>query len=221
MKPTQQQVEILQKYLHDTLTYRETYAEIYDHILTAIEYQPEEVPFEDAVKNIINNDFGSAKNLLKVEKAAKDALVEEAISRFLKNLVWYAKFPGLLYTLTGAYLVYYIFGKINMSLFATEVIIALLAVMPGLIYLLRLYNTGYILDTTQKSARDKLFETLAGIPIRLFVVVNLFIPMINGSDKWLWLQTTPYTLTISLLLLTLYNLSLYKLYKDEFRVSAI
>jgi sterol desaturase/sphingolipid hydroxylase (fatty acid hydroxylase superfamily) len=108
-----------------------------------------------------------------------------------------------------------------MSLFATEVIIALLAVMPGLIYLLRLYNTGYILDTTQKSARDKLFETLAGIPIRLFVVVNLFIPMINGSDKWLWLQATPYTLTISLLLLTLYNLSLYKLYKDEFRVSAI
>jgi hypothetical protein len=79
---------------------------------------------------------------------------------------------------------------------------------------LRLYNTGYILDTTKKSAKDRLFETMAGIPIRVFVVIIVFI---NTTSRKIWNVDQHYGVTVLLLLGVVYNIALYKLYKDEFK----
>ncbi len=110
MKPSEQQLKVLQAYLYKTLSYRETYEEIYDHILSAVEFQPGNISFEDAVNNIIRNDFGSPENLLKIEKDIKNALVKDAVRKYFTYLSACFKFPGMLYTVMGALLTYYFFG---------------------------------------------------------------------------------------------------------------
>ncbi|MES2064254.1 MAG: hypothetical protein V4456_20195 [Bacteroidota bacterium] len=217
MKPTEQQLKVVQDYLHKTLTYRETYEEIYDHILSAVEHQPNNTSFEDAINNIIRNDFGSPDNLLKIEKANKNALVKETINTYLQYFWYYFKLPGLLYTLPVALLAYYFFSQVKLEPIAVAGVFALVVAYPGVIWFLRLYYTGYILDTTQKSAKDKLFESLAGLPIRICLVPLM---VINLFDYKIWDSNNYYLITIFFVLGIFYNVALYKLYKREFKTTA-
>jgi len=216
MKPTEQQLKVVQDYLHKTLTYRETYEEIYDHILSAVEHQPNHMSFEDAINNIIRNDFGSPDNLLKIEKANKNALVKETINTYLQYFWYYFKLPGLLYTLPVALLSYYFFSQVKLEPIAVAGVFALVVVYPGLIWVLRLYYTGYVLNTTQKSAKDKLFENLAGLPIRICLVPLM---VINLFHYKIWDSHNYYLITLFFVLGIFYNVALYKLYKREFKTA--
>jgi hypothetical protein len=162
MKPSGQQIQTLKDYLNQTLVYREAYEEIYDHILSALEHQEDNTPYQDAINNIICNDFGSPKNLLNIEKGIKNALVKDAVRNYFAYLSAYFKFPGMIYTVTVALLTYYFFWTAKLSSMATFGIFAVLVAAPCVIWVMRLYNTGYILDTIRKSAKDKLFETFTG-----------------------------------------------------------
>lgn len=218
MKPTEQQLMVLQNYLHKTLTYRETYEEIYDHILSAVEYQPDNISFEDAINKVISNDFGDPKNLLKIEKANKDALVKETINTYMKYFWYYFKLPGLLYTLGIALLSYYFFSQMKFEPTAVVGLFALVVLYPALIWGLRLYYTGYTLNTTQKSAKDKLFENLAGLPTRICLIPLM---VINLSDYKLWDNNNYYLITAFFVIGVFYNVALYKLYRSEFKAKAI
>ena len=214
MKPTQQQLKVLKDYLHKTLNYRETYEEIYDHVLSAVEHQPSDISFEDAINNVIRTDFGSPKNLLKIEKANKNALVKETLNTYMRYFGYYFKLPGLLYTLVVALLSYYFFSQVKFAPAAVVGMFTLIALFPGIIWLLRLYYTGYVLNTTQKSAKDKLFENMAGLPVRIclvpLVIINLFHYKIWDSNNY-------YLITGFFVLGVFYNVALYKLYKREFK----
>jgi hypothetical protein len=218
MKPTEQQLKVLQNYLRKTLTYRETYEEIYDHILSAVEHQPNQVSFEDAINNVIRNDFGSPDNLLKIEKANKDALVKETINMYMKYLGYYCKLPGLLYTLGAASLSYYFFSQMKFGPAAIVGIFALVVLYPALIWGLRLYYTGYNLGSTQKSAKDKLFENLAGLPTRICLVLLM---VVNLSDYKLWDSNNYYLITLFFVVGIFYNVALYQLYRTEFKNIAL
>ena len=213
MKPTEQQLKVLQEYLHKALNYRETYEEIYDHILSALEYQPDIISFEEAINIVIKNDFGSPKNLLKIEKAVKDALVKETIGTYMKYFSYYFKVPGLLYTLVVALLSFYFFSQMRPEPTCVVGAVAVIILCPCLIWALRLYNTGYILDTTRKSAKDKLFENMAGLPIRICLIPLMAVNLLHYK---IW-DSNYYLITAFFVLGIFYNVALYKLYKREFK----
>ncbi|MDB5061103.1 MAG: hypothetical protein JWP67_946 [Mucilaginibacter sp.] len=224
MKPDQQQIKLLQNYLHETLTYRETYEEIYDHILTALEHQPDNISYQDVINNIICNDFGDHKNLLKIEKISKEALVKESFSKYVSFFLGYFKFHGLIYTATYGLLMYYFLTSINLGVVAfVSIVLIVTVVVPGVIIMVRLFNTGYFLDTTRKSARDKMFENFAGGPVRVLIALHAWIFITSSGHFYkmsvygAWYNLHPYSITIILMLCTIYNLALYKLYKDEFK----
>ena len=219
MKPTEQQLKVLQEYLHKTLNYRETYEEIYDHILSALEFQPGAISFQDAVNAIILNDFGGHENLLKVEKAQKDALVSDMYKKYKSYLISYFKLPNLIYLLLAWAAAYFNFTHIviNMVWLAIAAFIAIL--VPYVIYLLRYYTTGYILGTTQKSAKDKSFETLASVPIRAFVILNA-LAVWSGAGFYNVLKANSFVLVTFFIAAVVFNLSLYKLYKSEFNAAS-
>jgi hypothetical protein len=218
MKPTEQQLKVLQEYLHKTLNYRETYEEIYDHILSALEHQPNSISFEEAINNIIRNDFGSPKNLLKAERTSKNALVKDCLRQFAGYFVGCFKFPAVFYTFGFALASYYLLSQIMFKAFTIECIFAIVITIPGIIYLMRLYNTGYILETTKRSAKDRLFETLAGMPLRIFVMLTIWV---NTPFYKVWQSNNYYSVTILLLLGVVYDVTLYKLYRNEFKTAAI
>jgi hypothetical protein len=220
MKPTEKQLKVLQDYLHNTLTYRESYEEIYDHILSAIEHQPDNISFEDVVNNVIRDDFGSPKNLLKVEQTSKKVLVRDSLRQFAGYFVDCFKAPALLYTTGLALTMYYSLVQIKYTEFVTQCIFAvlfgLIVIVPGVIYLMRLYNTGYILGTTKKSAKDRLFETLAGMPLRIFVMLTIWV---YTPFYKVWQNADHYSATVLLLIGITYNVALYKLYRQEFKTA--
>jgi len=218
MKPTAQQVKNLQEYLHDTLTYRETYEEIYDHILTALEHQSEGVSYQDAINNIIRNDFGGAENLLKIEKVNKSALVDESLKKYMGFFKGYFKSLGIIYTGSATLLIYYFLSHVSLSVMFFELILAVLTLLiPVSIAVMRLFNTGYFLDTTRKSARDKMFEYFAGGPSRLLIILNIW--AFKTSVLGVWFNAHPYIVTLVIMVCAIYNLALYKLYKDEFKTA--
>jgi hypothetical protein len=218
MKPTSQQIKVLQDYLHQTLTYREAYDEIYDHILSALEQHPDDVTFEEAVNQVINNDFGGPKNLVKAEKGIKDTLVKDSIQRYIGYLLAYFKFPAVLATALGILLIYYLLAPVTFNFKVIIGLLSLISLTPGIIWMLRLYNTGYILDTTRRSSKDKLFETLAGIPIRVSLAVIFINTVVYKIDSW---EDKRYLITAVLSAGILYSLALFKLYKEEFKSKAI
>jgi hypothetical protein len=219
MKPTERQMDVLRQYLHGVLTYRESYDEIYDHILTALEFQSVRIPFQDAVNNIIHADFGGAANLVKAEKSIKEALVNEAIQKYFTYFKSYFMFPRLLHTVTGSLLSYCFFVSAGFSPGVILAIFALIILAPSVIWLMRLYNTGYLLDTTRKSAKDKLFETFTGIPIRLVVIPIAIAKIKDFNDYKIWQVNNYYLIALLFVIGLIYNLTLYKLYKDEFKTA--
>lgn len=125
---------------------------------------------------------------------------------------------GGLYALVGALLAYYIFSHVELSPNAIWGLFALVIFTPGIICLLRLYDTGYILDTTRRSAKDKLFENLAGLPIRICLIPII---VTNLAQFKIWESSNYYVLTIFFVLGVFYNIALYKLYKREFEKAAV
>jgi len=218
MKLTVQQIKVLQDYLHQTLTYREAYDELYDHILSSLEQLPENAVFEEAVNSVIKSDFGDPKNLLKIEKEIKDTLVNESIQRYITYLLSYFKFPAVLGTAFGVWLVYYLLSQVDFNLKVSVALLCIVSFLPGIICLLRLYNTGYILDTTRKSSKDKLFETLASIPIRVSLVIIFVTNVIYKIDNW---EDKRYLIIAVFSAGVLYSLALYKLYRDELKIKVI
>jgi hypothetical protein len=218
MKLTEEQIKNLQKYLHDALSYRETYEEIYDHILSAMEFQPEGVSFEDAINNIIRDDFGGVKNLVKIERASKSALVNQSLNKFLDFGKLYFKLPFLLYNVLGCALAYYLLQRAGVSMVVIEcALLVMTIVVPGIIYHVRLFNTGYFLDTTRRSAKDKMFENLAGVPVRLFIILNFWVSRTSTFNEWF--TSHPYIIIMIIMFCTIYNLALYRLYRDEFKMA--
>lgn len=70
MIPNDEQVLAIRQYLSKHLNYRETKYEMFDHILTALEHQANDITFGEAMNRVIN-DIGGIKGLKSIEFAAK------------------------------------------------------------------------------------------------------------------------------------------------------
>ncbi len=68
MKLDARQDELLKHYLRKVFLYRETYEEVYDHMISALEERPYTVSFQYAVNDIIRRDFGGHNNLSVIAK---------------------------------------------------------------------------------------------------------------------------------------------------------
>jgi len=82
MKLTEQQDIYLKEYLRKALKYRETYNEVYDHMLTALTNKTGDAPFEQIVDEIIRYDFGGRDSLAMLEVAAKKSNSKADIASF-------------------------------------------------------------------------------------------------------------------------------------------
>jgi hypothetical protein len=84
MKPTEQEKQWLKEYLYQALTYRETFDEVYDHILLALEHKEAQPFFESTVYQIIDEDFGGSINMLNMEVECQITTNSEVKSQYWK-----------------------------------------------------------------------------------------------------------------------------------------
>jgi len=169
---TQQQSKNLRQYLSEVFSYRETITEIYDHIISALEQYEGDLPFQDAVNNIIKVDFGGQDNLVDLEKRFKSAASHEIRSQiwsaFSKNI----KSWGVLLGLTLL-----IISFNHRALFMNKQFIfgILMAVGFGAFLLngLRTFRSGYLYGMEKNSIKDRILTEVTAIPMRLVLVIIL------------------------------------------------
>ena len=218
MKPTLQQGEILKKYLREALLYRETYEEVYDHVLTSLAQKSEESSFQNAVNEILNDDFGGGKGLVEIEKKSYQLVVNETINQQWKYFKYSFKFPGLLYTLMLFLTTYFIISKIAAASFIILFLVFAGMILPGIMMLIRYYYVGYSTSDTKKSIKDKIMGKIAGKCSTTITLMMLFLS--NKKDlkieSWIIDYTIVFALAITIFIL--YIFSFVKLSKDEFKI---
>lgn len=219
MKPTAQQNQLLKRYLRRSLKYRETYEEAYDHIMSAVECMPPGTNFETEVNRVICEDFGGYEELAEMENKAKRVAIINGLKKYFNYFGSYLKWPVLLSTIAGAVGVYFVLTQLRYTPVILEDIFATICICPKLISWLRYYQTGYLLKDTRKSIKDKIFSKIASVPVALFMFF-LFWPN-HSSRLGAWLYINPIVLSIVFVLAVIYTISLFRLYRDEFKMSII
>lgn len=217
MKPTLQQEENLRTYLRNELLYRETYEEVYDHIITALQQKPQHVSFQDSVNQIIKDDFGGGKGMVEMEKKCYELVADEAVSQQWNYFKSNFRFPSLVYTLILFLTIYLIVSKIAPTSFIISFLVFTGFVVPGILILLRYFNLGYYTLDTKKSIKDNIMRKIA----YLFYQVILFpLMLLLNHKKYIDSFIIDHTIIIDLgiTVLILYILSLIKLSRDEFKV---
>ncbi|WP_131539042.1 hypothetical protein [Pedobacter nototheniae] len=96
---TAQQTQKLKDYIFSASKYRETYNEIYDHILNALADQNEPYSIE-LVSRIVHNDFGDFKEIRKQERLYQQQINKKYARLFRLEIANSFKWPGLLSNLT-------------------------------------------------------------------------------------------------------------------------
>jgi len=135
-------------YVKSVTRYRETYNEVYDHVLSALEQEAQDSFHLSLAEEVINTDFGGRKQIFEGEDNTRQALYG-SFSRMLKQEILNTfKFPAVLhnFSLLGLGLVFY-FGEANSEAIVSVTIIGTLIAV--LIPLLLFVYKSYIRDKRQ------------------------------------------------------------------------
>ena len=210
MKPTPIELDVLQQKLSKILTYRETYEEVNDHILSALENEPENVCMGDAMNKIIRSDFGGVRKLQQLEKNIKRALVKETIKKYGVFLSSCLMFPNFIYTISLSLLFYYLTSHLQPNTVFWHMLYIIPVFVLGIIVMLRYFKAGYIFRDKKASAKDRIFGTISRFPLQLICLVFV----INVKYK---IDFSPLICSITFMVLFIHVLAVVKLYKDEFK----
>jgi len=219
MKPTAEQQQFLSKYLSKNLWYRETYTEFYDHILSALETKPDNMPFEDAVESIVAADFGGFEGMSLTEKQYKKTIFKEIQHQYLDHLIAYFKFPHVGITVILAILFYWVTKQSWFNFWVFIGIFAVLRMTPRVLWQIRNISAGYIFTRPKRSVKDSIFEWLDYISPLLFAMFIISGAIFGYSPIDWFKNINPIVLVPLLVLWALHTLAYYRVYKDEFKTS--
>jgi hypothetical protein len=219
MKLDARQDELLKHYLRKVFLYRETYEEVYDHMISALQERPYTQTFQDAVNDIIRRDFGGHNNLISMENNCKKAMVKELRNKQFGYFISFFKFPYFLLVLGFSLGVYLVMSKSLLSPHTVRWIFWGMALLPYVVIPLRFFYTGYLFGETKRSIRDNMMGDLSMLPMRVFfAVAALFV--INGKYNPAYHAST-LMVTMGVVIYAIYFLAYFKLSKDEVKVRMI
>lgn len=216
MTPTEPQDKNLRKYLRSILKYRETFEEAYDHILSALEKEDGTTNFQESVRKVINEGFGSPNGLVEMEEAYHKFTVKEAKKQQIANLKSYFKGSAVIIPLVLFASVYVAVTTFNLTL--GILLWTLLAVnfTSWVSILIRFYYTGFYTNDTKRSIKDKVFNDIA---LRPMGVINmLFIVSYMGKNEAkisAMMVTYPGILSLIFMVMILYTTSFLKMNQQE------
>jgi len=221
MKPTPDQELLLQKYLRKNLKYRETYAEFYDHILTAVEAEKSDILFDDLVIGTIKADFGGTKEMRLIENEYQRSVFKELKKKYRHYVLNNFRFPGIFITVTLGILIYFITKQpwFDMDLFLFNIIA--IRVIPDILRLITYIGLPRIYKAPLRSIKTAFFKWQNFMTVFIFYLAYLLASHSLFSNP-VWLKeitVTPLIMTIPMLLLALHSLTYYKVCRDDIKAA--
>jgi hypothetical protein len=201
--------------------YKETYEEVYDHVLTALENSDNSKPLDEAINTILLNDFGGFAGLRLIERKRRWAVARQVLAKQGQYLINHFKLPLLAVTVTIYVLVYYLIANFNFGFSRLFLLIATV-VIANLCTRFRMFRTGYIFKNSKKSIKDLPFWIITLVPLSVYTAFNILIKTVFFvfSHRYNFHEFLYNVLPVYSLLMTLYiiyNISVIKLHRDEFK----
>ena len=217
MKLTEEQLSEIRVYIFGTPRYRETYYELYDHILNALESTDE--PFHlDSVKHIVEEDFGGFGGIVIQEEiyqksvtAKYNRLLHLEMQNFYKTSTVYSTIAILFI----GYILYNSSLTSEINLKPMSISIMMLSMIPGAYYLFK----RFVIDRNKLKLSikyDFLHRTwMLGVFI-VNAIMGLFVSKNSVFDVSNHAKVVIFILLA--LLLNLYIRSFIKVYNRRIRI---
>jgi hypothetical protein len=111
MKPNIEQGKLIQQLLRSALKFNDTYDEVYDHVLSALDALPDDVHFMGTLHNIIEYDFGGAKGLKNIERKHTRLAIRQFIAYYLKAMLVPLTSVAIIFLIAGTGLFYFLIAS--------------------------------------------------------------------------------------------------------------
>lgn len=203
----------LRALLWENVKFKETYYEVYDHILTALEaYEDNDLEFDELIEQIINEDFGGMDMLLTMEAKREEIVVKQVRARHWQHIMSYFSLPLFIITLFVTGMAFYLGAYISRD--SVIKMVAVTAILPIIPFLSKLFNLEY-----KASIKDGVVKE-AGIRGVFILNLVLFPPLffLDDTTYHFFNQAHVALTTVVAVLFTINCLSFIKLYRDEFKM---
>lgn len=217
MELTEEQKAEIKNYIIDVPKYRETYNELYDHILNSLKDNDGSYSI-DAVNVIINNDFGGFSEIVEQEKIYQKEIGKKYNLYFRSEMLHTFQWPGIVNNLSLLVLCLLIYygnkgGSYNIKpmFFASTICVTGVA----------LFGYFKIIVNKLKWSKYSILDNCMGFECSFgFIVMNGFLQVLFG--KPIWFEVSDHgKLIITLCLFffcSLYVRTFVKFYNKKFKV---
>ncbi|WP_167459452.1 hypothetical protein [Pedobacter jejuensis] len=215
-----EQRQEISDYISTAVKYRETYYELYDHIINALN-DSDEVYCLNHVAIIINRDFGGFKNIQLTETNYQKQLNKKYISYFRSEMLSSFSYPGILNNaMIFALCIIIYFGKKNQPFNLGSMLVAI-QLSLSIICLFGFYK---IVANRLKFLRYSILDNFLGYLCSFgLVLINSFLSVFISKDG-LFDISVDSKLILALTLFffgSLYARTFIKIYNQKLNVLAI
>jgi hypothetical protein len=217
MRPNQHQKLLLQQYLSENLKYRETFAEFYDHILSALEAKSVDSSFEDSVWKIINEDFGGAQGMRLIEDKYQQAIFVEMRRKYIANVVENIKLPWIILLITFGVFAYYFVRQPGFTFPEFLLLLFAVRIVPNLLHGVIRLKSPYIYGSPKRSVKRGFAKWLNFIPGVIICAWLCSVPGFFTNNSHLE-TTSPNVMAGLLVLIAIHSLTVYRLYRNDLKI---
>nr|MBC7613246.1 hypothetical protein [Pseudopedobacter sp.] len=218
MKLNQNQKARVSKLTYENVKYCETYYEVLDHVISALESDNDEsINFHEKLNRIWDKDFGGYENLPVLEKEREKEVNKRIVRRHWNYFIDYFKFPLVIGTTTFIIAVYFLANFISRNILISSLFLT--AFLPFLLYVFSYFRLKKF-NLIKPSIKDKKFNSFG---CQTYGVLNLvmFLPAaFTDNEPSQVLRTATYLPVVILLIIvfSIYSLSYFRLYKETFKM---
>ena len=221
MKLSKEDIRYLNEFLNNELIYRETYNEMQDHILSALEQYPDHASFQSAFHNIINTQFKGTAGLRSIDRQFKRHAVTEMRNRYFAHIMDMFKFPSVIYLALLSSAAFFFFKYISANVLAHIGVFIIVGGFPGIINGIRYIKTGYHYASVKRSAADDGFRFLKYFPGVVYGILMFVLWGMNFQPSVLITTINPGVATAVFMIYFLHAVAFFKMYKEEFKVKIV
>ncbi len=217
MKLSKGEQESLQDRVSLLVTYRETYQEVYDHLLTGLE-KGNTQDFNTAIDTIIDQDFGGNTGLREMEEFQAELVRKQIRNKHREYMLDCFKWPSVMLTATLIGMIYYFLNNADTNIAMRNSVGAITYLPFVFIIVIALINM-YFLRGEKRSIQYSEIYNISGIGYVAYIVVKVVLKYVFDQHETLLLQHLNSGLTsIVFVLLLIYTVAFFRLYKDEFKM---
>jgi hypothetical protein len=217
MKLDQTQKAWVSKLVYQKVKYNETYYEVLDHVITALEEnENENITFHQKLNQIWNDDFGGYENLPVLERQREKEVYKWIAKKQWQLIISNFKFPQIIGTILFGVFFYTLGNSFGRNVLIVSVFfIGIAPLLLHYFYYFRLKKYSLI----KPYIKDKKLERVSGIALS---ILNLFIfipPLFNNFQISTSITKAPVLVIIFFgVLFALYFLSYFTLYRETFKM---